>query len=172
MIEIRSATVGDATVLSELWTSVGLAHRPHEVADELHSVLSRDPDLVLIAQDDRGVIGSVFGAYDGRRGWLNRLATRPDARGEGVAGALVAALESALRTAGCRKLNLLVTPDNAGVVSFYRRHGYQVDELIFMEKLLSVPAGERSVELDTEHGRTTGITGSSADVPAAGGAHW
>lgn len=121
-------------------------HRPHEVADELGAVLGRDPGLVLIAQDDRGVIGSVFGADDGRRRWLNRLATRPDARGEGVAGALVAALESALRAVGCRKLNLLVTPDNARVVSFYRHHGYAVDELIFMETFLSVPGGERVVD--------------------------
>lgn len=147
-------------------------HRPHEVADELGAVLGRDPGLVLIAQDDRGVIGSVFGAHDGRRGWLNRLATRPDARGEGVAGALVAALESALRAVGCRKLNLLVTPDNARVVSFYRHHGYAVDELIFMEKFLSVPGGERVVELDTAPDRTAHTTGRSSDAPADGGAHW
>jgi GNAT superfamily N-acetyltransferase len=142
VIEIRSATVEDAAVLSDLWTSVGLAHRPHEVADELTSVLSRDPGLVLVAQDERGVVGSVFGAFDGRRGWLNRLATRPDARGEGIAGALVAALEKALRDMGCRKINLHITPGNAGVVQFYQRHGYAEKELIFMEKYLPRSPGD------------------------------
>jgi ribosomal protein S18 acetylase RimI-like enzyme len=31
---------------------------------------------------------------------------------------------------------LLVEPDNTGVVAFYERYGYQVEELIFMEKFL------------------------------------
>ena len=140
MTEIRPATVQDAQALSELWTAAGLSHRPERVAGELASVLSRDPGLVLIAQDERGMVGSVLGAFDGRRGWLNRLATRPDARGEGVASALVAALESALQAIGCRKINLHITPENADVVQFYRRHGYAVDELIFMEKHLPDPS--------------------------------
>ena len=141
MTDIRPATIADATALSELWSAAGLDHRPEEVAGELASVLSRDPDLVLVAHDQRGLVGSVLGTYDGRRGWLNRLATHPDARGEGVAGALVTALETALVAKGCRKLNLLIEPDNAGVVSFYRQRGYAVDELIFMEKHLSPAPG-------------------------------
>jgi len=140
MVDIRPAAVTDAVVLSELWTRAGLDHRAGDVARELASVLSRDPGLVLIALDDRGVVGSVFGAYDGRRGWVNRLATHPDARGEGIAGALLAALEQALAARGCRKLNLLIEPTNAGVVTFYQRHGYRVDELVFMEKYLADPA--------------------------------
>lgn len=119
--------------------SPGSGTRPAEVAAELDFVLRRDPGLVLIAQDGRGMVGSVFGAYDGRRGRLNRLATRPDGRGEGIAAALVAALEQALEASGCRKLNLLIEPTNAGVVSFYQRHGYAVDELIFMEEYLPGP---------------------------------
>ena len=139
MVTIRTAAVADAAALSQLWTVAGLDHRPGEVAAELASVLSRDPSLVLVAEDDRGLVGSVFGAYDGRRGWLNRLATRPDARGRGIAGDLVSALENALHAIGCRKLNLLITPDNAGVARFYQRHGFAEKELIFMEKHLSGP---------------------------------
>ena len=142
MTDIRPAVVADAAVLSKLWTAAGLAHRPAEVADELASVLGREPGLILIAEDDRGVVGSVFGAYDGRRGWVNRLGTHPGARGEGIASALLAALELALVAKGCRKLNLLITPDNAGVVTFYQQHGYTVQELVFMGKFLSEPPGE------------------------------
>lgn len=127
----------DAAALSRLWVAAGLEHRPADVAGELASVLGRDPGVVLIAEDERGVVGSVFGAYDGRRGWVNRLATHPGARGEGIATALLAALERALVAVGCRKLNLLITPDNTGVVTFYQRHGYAVDELVFMEIYLS-----------------------------------
>ncbi len=137
MTTVRPATVGDAPALSALWSECGIAHRPAEVADELASVLRRDAGLVLVAEDDRGIVGSVLGTYDGRRGWVNRLATRPDARSQGVAGTLLQTLETALRRAGCRKINLLVEPANASVVTFYQQHGWSTKELIFLEKRLT-----------------------------------
>jgi hypothetical protein len=42
-MRIRRATVDDASALSRLWLAVGLAHRPELVAEELGSVLHRDP---------------------------------------------------------------------------------------------------------------------------------
>ena len=133
-LRVRRATVQDAPALIGLWESTGLDVRPHEVAGELASVLRRDPDIVLVAEDEHGLAASVFGAYDGRRGWVNRLATRPDRRRQGLARQLMALLEQALSSKGCRKVNLLIEPDNDRVVGFYRAVGYHRDELIFMEK--------------------------------------
>ncbi|HZD68050.1 MAG TPA: ACT domain-containing protein [Actinomycetes bacterium] len=135
-VRVRPATVRDTPALVGLWQAVGLEVRPHEVAAELASVLRRDPDIVLVAEDEHGLAASVFGAHDGRRGWVNRLATRPDRRRQGLARQLMALLEQALSSKGCRKVNLLIEPDNDSVVSFYRAVGYQRDELIFMEKHL------------------------------------
>ncbi|MDQ3978672.1 MAG: GNAT family N-acetyltransferase, partial [Actinomycetota bacterium] len=39
--------------------------------------LERDPQLVLVAEDDSfppAMLGVVIGSYDGRRGWIFRLA--------------------------------------------------------------------------------------------------
>ena len=80
-----------------------------------------------------GLTGTVFGIYDGTRGWVHRLATRADRRGRGIASALLAELERRLRAAGCPKVNLLIEPDNAAVASFYAQHGYRQDDLLFME---------------------------------------
>jgi ribosomal protein S18 acetylase RimI-like enzyme len=133
-VTLRRASEEDAPALIELWYAAGMRFRPEQVAGELASVTRRDPEIVLVAEDSAGLAASVFGAYDGRRGWVNRLATRPDRRGEGLARALLARLEAALAQKGCRKVNLLVTPDNAGVVEFYRDAGYGAAELIFMGK--------------------------------------
>ena len=46
--------------------------------------------LVVLAEDERGVTAAVFGTFDGRRGWINRLATRADQRGSGLGGASLA----------------------------------------------------------------------------------
>jgi len=120
--------------LSQLWSASGLQHREDLVAEELRSVLSRDPELVIVAEDARGLAGSVFGAFDGRRAWVNRLATREDVRGTGVGVQLMKALETALALTGCRKINLLIEPENQSVVGFYERLGFTTDEPIFMEK--------------------------------------
>jgi ribosomal protein S18 acetylase RimI-like enzyme len=135
-VTLRRASEDDGPALMELWRAAGLGFRPEQVAGELASVTRRDPEVVLVAEDSAGLAASVFGAYDGRRGWVNRLATRPDRRGEGIARALLAQLEEALAEKGCRKVNLLVTQDNAGVVEFYRGAGYGTADLIFMGKEL------------------------------------
>lgn len=139
-MHIRSATVADAPRLIELWAAAGLKFRPEDVPEELAAVLARDSDLVLVAEDDAGLTAAVFGTFDGRRGWVNRLATRADLRGQGHGSAVLAELELRLSAKGCRKVNLLVEPENEQVTSFYRRYGYAEDQLIFMEKWLSPSA--------------------------------
>jgi len=138
-MHIRPATVADATELTWLWAAAGLKFRRQDVAGELAAVLARDPELVLVAEDGEELIAAVFGTFDGRRGWVNRLATDPGRRGEGLASAILAELEQRLAGKGCRKVNLLIEPDNRHVTSFYLRHGYTEDELIFMEKWLTSP---------------------------------
>jgi len=136
---IRAATTDDGARLVALWAAAGLLFRAEHVDRELTAVLARDPDLVLVEEDETGaLIGTVFGTFDGRRGWVNRLATSPDQQGRGIATRLLAELERRLLAKGCAKINLLIEPHNAAVASFYARHGYQPDELIFMEKWLPI----------------------------------
>ena len=135
-MQIRTATLADAEHLAELWEAAGLKFRAADVPGELLAVLGRDPDLVIVAEDADGLAAAVLGTFDGRRGWVNRLATGPDHRGQGHATAILAELERRLAAKGCQKVNLLIEPDNQAVSSFYRMHGYAEDELIFMEKWL------------------------------------
>jgi uncharacterized protein len=136
---IRSATVRDAASLAELWRTAGLRFRPELVVGELASVLGQE--LVLVYEEAGQVTGTVFGTYDGRRGWVHRLATRPDRRGHGIASALLTELERRLLALGCPKVNLLIEPDNAAVAGFYATLGYQRDDLLFMEKWLAPEPG-------------------------------
>ena len=132
----RTATLADFEGLVALWRAAGLRLRLEPVAEELASVLERDPELVLGVEDGGSIVASVLGTWDGRRGWVNRLATHPGHRGRGLARLLITELEARLRAKGCRKLNLLIEPDNAAMVAWYERLGYQRDDLIFMDKLL------------------------------------
>jgi GNAT superfamily N-acetyltransferase len=140
---IRSATAGDAASLAELWQTAGLRFHPELVASELASVQGQE--LVLVHDEAGQVTGTVFGTYDGRRGWVHRLATRPDRRGQGIASGLLAELERRLLELGCAKVNLLIEPDNAAVASFYTKLGYRRDDLLFMEKWLVPEPGPDAI---------------------------
>jgi uncharacterized protein len=141
---IRPATIGDAASLADLWRTAGLRFHPELVASELASVLGQE--LVLVHEEAGQITGTVFGTYDGRRGWIHRLATRPDRRGQGIASALLAELERRLLALGCRKVNLLIERDNAAVNGFYARLGYQRDDLLFMEKWLEPEPGPAAAD--------------------------
>jgi uncharacterized protein len=135
---IRLGTVADAEELTSLWLAAGLRFG-EQVAAELAAVLERD-SLVLVHTDDRGrIAGAVLGTFDGRRGWLNRLAVQPGERGRGIASALVGELERRLIAIGCPQANLLIDMDNADITRFYDRLGYQAYDVIFMAKRLTGP---------------------------------
>ncbi len=137
---IRSATFSDFEQIADLWRAAGLRFRPEHAERELANVLGQG--LVLVAEEDGGSLtGTVFGSYDGLRGWVHRLATRPDRRGGGIATALMAELERRLLALGCPKVNLLIEPDNAAVTAFYAGLGYRGDQLLFMEKWLAPDPG-------------------------------
>ena len=53
-----------------------------------------------------------------------------------IAGPSVKEAERLLREAGCPKINLQVRTANDGVIEFYRRLGYAVDEVVSMGKRL------------------------------------
>ena len=108
------------TVLS-IWKAAG---RDALSEDETRQALDHGPGLMLVAELDSRVVGVILGTFDGRRGWLHRLAVHPDARRAGVATALVAVLEQRLTERGAPRINLLVMPDNAAGLAFWNHLGY------------------------------------------------
>lgn len=135
-ILIRPAAAADLSALNALWERCGLHPSRSDTSERLAALIEFCGGLFLAASRGDEVVGSVMASWDGRRGWINRLAVAPSARGAQLGDRLMAEAERRLRAIGCDKVNLLIEPDNAGIERFYRRHGYERDELIFMEKWL------------------------------------
>src|SRR5262249_14950580 len=76
------------------------------------------------------VVGSIIAAFDGWRGNLYRLATRPDCRRRGVARALLAEAEKTLTAWGARRITALVESAHPDAVGFWRGVGYVDDRRI------------------------------------------
>lgn len=84
----------------------------------------------VIAEERGDVLGFACGVMEGLRiGDLTELYVRPDARGRGIAGALVRAVVAGLRERGALFLTGGVGPDNAPARNFYEKAGFRTVEL-------------------------------------------
>lgn len=143
-IRVRAFEPRDRDAVERLWADVFPDDRPWNaparLVDRKQTV---QPGLLLVATAGDEIVGAVMAGFDGTRGWMHHLAVAPAWRRRGVATALVRAAEAGLRRLGCPKLNLQVVPENAGVVAFYRRLGFEVEARISMGRRLE-PASVES----------------------------
>lgn len=121
---IRSATRADSRGIIDLWDGAGMLSYTPDPHSDLDAVLAHDADLLLVAEDGEALLGTVTGTWDGRRGWLMRLAVASPARGRGVGRALCEELERRLVARGAAQVNLFVFAANADALGFWDRQGY------------------------------------------------
>jgi ribosomal protein S18 acetylase RimI-like enzyme len=138
---IRPVQPGDAEAIVALWQQVfpeyGDATRPQrDPRASIERKLAFGDGLFWLAQQDVTVIGTAMAGYDGHRGWLYSLGVHPADRRGGVARALVAHAESALRDLGCPKVNLQVLDARADAQTFWRALGYLPDAVVSLGRRL------------------------------------
>jgi ribosomal protein S18 acetylase RimI-like enzyme len=136
-MHIRPYQDADEPAVISLWGALLFDGTPHnDPATAIRKKLAVERDLLLIAAVDGTVVGTVMGGYDGHRGWVYSVAVDPCYQRRGIGASLVRAVESALVERGCLKVNLQVRASNAGVVAFYEKLGYAVEERVSMGKRL------------------------------------
>ena len=106
------------------------------MADIEHK-LGCQPELFLVGDLEGRVVATVMAGFDGHRGWVHLVAVSPDCRHRGFGRAMMREAETRLRQIGCTKINLQVRASNQGVVSFYEKLGYVVEERVSMGKRLT-----------------------------------
>lgn len=94
-------------------------------------------ELFLVGESKGVVVATLLGGYDGFRCWVYHVAVDAAHRRKGYGRAMMREAERLLTRTGCPKLNIQVRAHNHGVVEFYERLGYAVDDHISMGKLLT-----------------------------------
>ena len=164
-IRTRAFTLRDYEQIATLWRASGLPPRPSDSRDEVAKKLRRDPDLFLVAvrqlshvaqpprltaggqaaagpglREEPQVIGTVIGGWDGRRGWVYRMAVHPDYQRHGIGRMLMRELENRLRAKGALAINVIWHVGNEGAHAFYRTLAYiDREDVEVMAKVLADP---------------------------------
>lgn len=128
---MRRCGPADVAAVLELWKEARTEHasttdRPEEV----ERLISDPPAVLLVAERDGEIVGSLIAAWDGWRGNMYRLAVRDGNRREGIGLALTRAGEEHLRRCGARRVTALVAFDDEEAGGFWDAAGYPQDREI------------------------------------------
>ena len=132
-LEFRLIRDRELKLLPRLWTDSGLSFRPtgRDSPSRLRIQRKTDKDLFIGVFDGERMVAAAIASDDGRKGWINRLAVLPDVRGRGIAMALVAQCEKALRKRGRRIFCVHIEGYNSESMQLFEKVGYKKQEDIF-----------------------------------------
>ena len=88
--------------------------------------LQPDSHVFLTAETAEGVVGYVGMLYVLDEGYISNVAVRPDCRRQGVAQALLTALEARARALLLSFMTLEVRESNAAALALYEKCGYRI----------------------------------------------
>lgn len=101
------------------------------VRAHLAAIALSGAETVLVARDGYELVGLITGTRGGhpaRRGVIDiGIGVRASHRGKGIGFALLTALETWARNAGCHRLQLHVVTGNAPAIALYRKAGFAVE---------------------------------------------
>ncbi|HEV8531900.1 MAG TPA: GNAT family N-acetyltransferase [Methylomirabilota bacterium] len=120
----------DIEIVLELWIQAGATPKLTDTSEDLARLLGQPQAMLLLAEVDGHVVGTVIGGWDGWRGNIYRLAVLPEYRRRGIAAALMREVDTALADLGVRRITALVEHDHPWAVGFWNaleRAGYRHD---------------------------------------------
>jgi ribosomal protein S18 acetylase RimI-like enzyme len=135
-IVIRKFHLKDQEQVIALWRQVGVIRITNDPENDIERKLNHSPELFLVAEIDGSIAGSVMIGYEGHRGWIYYLGVTPERQRSRIGSELMKKAEESLRELKCPKINLMVRRSNKGVIDFYKKLGFEEDEVICLGKRL------------------------------------
>ncbi len=133
-LQIRSYQAPDQDKVIEIWKKCGLIVPQNDPRQDIQTKLTVQPDLFLVGVFRQEIIGTVMAGFEGHRGWINYLAVLPEYQHAGFGQQLMQKAEILLKNKGCPKINLQVRTTNIQVIEFYKKLGFQEDDVVSLGK--------------------------------------
>lgn len=105
--------------------------------DNLASMISRDPESVLVAEIDGEIVGNVIITdYGNNVSYLFRLSVKDSYKKQGVGTLLLKEAEALLKKRGTKEIALVVHAERDDLKAYYEKRGYSTsgNKFIYMIK--------------------------------------
>lgn len=124
---IRPLTIDDYDDIIRIWSFAGLPFKPNgrDSRGMMAREMQREACQYFGLEIDGRLVGVVIAQYDGRHGWINRLAVEPDYRGVGFAGDLIEQCEAYFTQFGEVVMSALIEDENTPSMSCFGRAGFE-----------------------------------------------
>ncbi len=124
----------DFKKIYQFWQEAGLHLYPEtEEQKRFDDMIDLNPDLCLcITSENKEILGTILGGFDGRTATINRLAISPDQQGRGLGKSLIVKLEKKLQKKGIKKIAIMIHVGNTQVIPFYEKLGFKEMDYVKM----------------------------------------
>ncbi|GAA2300485.1 GNAT family N-acetyltransferase [Streptomyces caniferus] len=127
-LHIRHATLSDIDAVLRFWREAAEGTSISDDHDGVARLITTDPEALLLAERDGLLTGTVIAGFDGWRCSAYRLAVHPDCRRQGVATALMEAVEQRFLALGGRRVDAMVLEANDRAQRTWGAAGYQRED--------------------------------------------
>jgi len=118
----RNATQDDIPQMLALWRCFWSA-QPYEA--NLPRKIEKDADLVVVAECDGKVVGTIIGGWDEWWSWVYRVAVHPDYQRRGIGAGLLKEIHQRLMARGADGACLFISPSNEPMRALLKKIGYK-----------------------------------------------
>lgn len=124
--ELRQLTIDDYNALVELWGDAGLSYRPlgRDKKDRIAAEMRRLDTGFMGIFEEGDLVAAGLATFDGRKGWINRVAVHPDYRRQGLGKEIVAACEQFLEARGAEIIAALIEDWNEPSMELFAACNY------------------------------------------------
>jgi ribosomal protein S18 acetylase RimI-like enzyme len=137
-VEIRPFVIEDTDAVLEVWSLAGITTPERKPRSDIQKKLRHSPESFFVGAHEGKIVATVMVGYDGHRGWIYKLAVRPDLQRKGIGTQMMEQAESWLRQQGCLRVKLQIDEARSDVAGFYKKLGYEVQPLVSMAKWFRV----------------------------------
>ena len=122
-------------------------------AKELEEYQEKGFPLYVAEEKGHKLVGYLVCRVDGKTVWAESLFVVPGSRRKGVGSALYSRAEELAKELGANTVYNWVHPSNQGVISFLKRRGYDVLNLIELRRAAPNEKPGRAVKVDSQEFR-------------------
>jgi len=123
--EIKTLTIDDYDAIINIWDMAGLPtkQKGRDSRELFAKEMALDQVAIYGLFLDNEMIGVGMANWDGRRGWINRVAIHPDHRGHAYAGIIVRECKTFLKDCGALAICALIEEMNSPSLTCFQKEG-------------------------------------------------